>query len=448
MNSKNKSVKEEKRKEAAHFYYHGKLSIDKIAEKMKKSPRTIYRWLEIETHPRVTRQQDQAKKCQNRSPYPKQILNRILELKQENSRRSARIIRNMLESERFLQIPSEPTIRRHLVNNGLGRIAAEAKRGFVIFQREKPNELWQTDIAGVQTVGHLGPLYLFAFLDDCSRFVPAAFYVDNQKGYHVIQLLQQATTNYGRPLAILADNGTQFRNVLTDLDSKFEKILKLLDIKPIYARVRHPQTKGKLERFFGTVKTMFLSEARFQVKQHPEWTLTDFNQELKKWLEFYNTKHRHRSLPKRCSPAEVYFNKENRIYRPIEVQMDWERWMKTTETRKVSKTNFISYQGERLAIPPGYAGLQVELWRIGQKLEIYRSDQCLVRFDLNTDFYLQKKAHTRRIAQNGSIGYGGKYYSISYKMAGQQVLVKETADGLELLIYAQDQLIQRIPKKS
>ena len=41
-----------------------------------------------------------------------------------------------------------------------------------------------------------------------------------------------------------------------------------------------------------------------------------------------------------------------------------------------------------------------------------------------------------------------KYYSIDYKMAGQQVLVKETADGLELLIYAQGQLIQRIPKKT
>ncbi len=119
---------------------------------------------------------------------------------------------------------------------------------------------------------------MFALIDDCSRFVPAAFYVDNQKGYHVIRLLQHAIVGYGRPLTIVADNRTQFRNVLNNLDSKYEKLLKLLDIKPIFARARHPQTKGKLERFFGTVKSMFLSEARFQAKQHPEWTLSDFNE--------------------------------------------------------------------------------------------------------------------------------------------------------------------------
>ncbi len=57
-----------------------------------------------------------------------------------------------------------------------------------------------------------------------------------------------------------------------------------------------------------------------------------------------------------------------------------------------------------------------------------------------------KKKSTRRIAQNGSIGYEGKYYTISYKMAGQQVEVKKSADGSELLIYCQGQLIQQLKK--
>ena len=99
----------------------------------------------------------------------------------------------------------------------------------------------------------------------------------------------------------------------------------MMDIEPIFARVRHPQTKGKLERFFGTVKIMFLSEARFQVKADPTITLNRFNQMFQTWLEFYNTKHKHRGLPNRCSPSNVYFGKPNRIYRPLKVQIHWDR---------------------------------------------------------------------------------------------------------------------------
>ena len=78
--------------------------------------------------------------------------------------------------------------------------------------------------------------------------------------------------------------------------------------------------------------------------------------------------------------------------------------------------------------------------------KLYRNQQCLIKIDVNPVVLLKKKAHTRRIAQNGRIGYGGKYYSISYKMAGQQVEVKESADGSELLIYCQGQLIQQLKK--
>ena len=446
MTTKKNNVNAELRQEAIHYYYHGKLSVSAIAEKLRKSTRTIYRWLEQDKTPPSDRQQKVILARKRQRKYPKEIMAQILQLKGDNPKRSARIIKNLLIAETPGHIPSETTIRRYLLENGLGRVAAEARRGYVMFERAQPNELWQIDIAGVQTIGHLGPLYLFALIDDCSRFIPAAFYADNQKGFHVIRLLHRAITSYGRPLAIVADNGTQFRNVLHNLDSKYEKLLKLLDVQPIFARARHPQTKGKLERFFGTVKSMFLSEARFQVKQHPTWTLSDFNKKLQEWLEFYNTVHRHRSLPGRSPPSTIYLTKKPRIFRPLERKMDWDRWIRKLETRRVSKTNFISYNGSRFSIPPGYAGLQVELRIFANHLEIYRKQQCLTKIDVNPTVLLRKKTQTRRIAQAGTIGYGGKYYTISYKMAGQQVEVKESADGSELLIYSQGQLIQRLKK--
>ena len=116
---------------------------------------------------------------------------------------------------------------------------------------------------------------------------------------------------YGRPNQILADNGTQFRNLIGELGTKYSTLLENLDIKPIFAKPNHPQTKGKLERWFGTVKLMFLGEARFKVKQNPNYTLTDFNQSFKNWVDWYNIEKSHRSLPRNNPPIKRYIDTED-----------------------------------------------------------------------------------------------------------------------------------------
>ena len=73
------------------------------------------------------------------------------------------------------------------------------------------------------------------------------------------------------------------------MGTRYSRLLESLGIKPIFAKPYHPQTKGKLERWFGTVKQMFLIEARFHVKNNPECTLADFNQMLEDWVSWYNT---------------------------------------------------------------------------------------------------------------------------------------------------------------
>lgn len=446
MESEKDPVNSDLREEALHYRYHGKLSIAAIAEKLGKSERTIYRWLKGKKKPQSSCQQNDDDRGNRCSQYSGTITEKIIEFKQQNPRRSARIIRNCLMEEELAPIPSESTIRRILVEKGMGKVAAEARRGYVCFEREQPNELWQVDIAGVQTVGHLGSLYLFALLDDCSRFVPAAFYTADQRGVHVMRLLQQAITDFGRPIAIVADNGAQFRTLLKGIESQYEKILKMLDIQPIFAKAHHPQTKGKLERFFGSVKTMFLAEARFQAKSHPEWTLSDFNQQFSKWLGFYNTEHRHRAHLGKETPQDVYFGKSSRIHRPLEIEVDWNKWMCRVEKRKVTKTNLIHFQNQRFSVPIGFAGLLVDLQIYPDFLEIHRKGAFLISHSLDRVILDKKSAQTRRIARNGTIGFQGQYYNVNYKRAGQEVTVQESSNGTELLIYYREQLIKRIEK--
>ena len=69
---------------------------------------------------------------------------------------------------------------------------------------------------------------------------------------NALKVLDEAIKNHGKPASILTDRGTQFYATESEVKKKgvpkFEQRLVELDIKHILARVRHPQTNGKLER--------------------------------------------------------------------------------------------------------------------------------------------------------------------------------------------------------
>ena len=428
------------------LWYNTNLSIDALAKKFGKSRRTIYRWIR-----RAQRENPISKrkiKKRGRPPkYPKKVYRRIKEIKLENPRRSAPMVRRILKKEFPNKCPSVSMIRKYIRSLGLTYHQKEQKQGFKRFVRERPNELWQIDIAGVQTVGHLGKLYLIALLDDCSRFIVAGQYFTSEKGRNVIKVLRRAIEDYGRPQEILADNGTQFRNILGNLGTKYSRLLEHLGIKPIFARRRHPQTKGKLERFFGTIKQMFLVEARPYVKSHPRCQLADLNQMLQDWLKWYNTEKKHRGLPGQVPPAEIFLHKQNRIYRPLKATINWDRWLYQMAKRKVSKYNEISYKGQIFSVPPGHAGTRVDVLEYEDKLGIYAHENLLIEhpYQVSIDKITSKKT-TRKIATNGNIGYQGVYYYIDYKLSGKTVEIQEANLGRELLVYLDGILIKKLKR--
>ena len=328
----------------------------------------------------------------------------------------------MLKRKFSPSIPSLSTIRKYIAKEGLSKQQSHPKLGYVKFQRKFPNDLWQIDIAGVQSIEKVGKVFLFAVLDDCSRFVPAAFYANNEKGRNVIELLRQGFLAFGRPRQIVADNGRQFRNTIGELGTKYTKLLQLLDVEPIFAKPYHPQTKGKLERWFGTVIKSFLSEIRFKVKGLDTYSLKDLNKDFSEWLRWYNYEKPHRSLPHSTNPADIFINHHDRIYRPLNHNIHWERWLGEFNRRKVSKYNDIKYKSISFKVPPGYSGLRVDLIELDNKVEIFYQDQSLCIHNL-PDFgiLLKNKKEIRKINKTGQKKYKSKTYNIDYKMAGKKV---------------------------
>ena len=79
---------------------------------------------------------------------------------------------------------------------------------------------------------------------------------DSPTTENTLSVLQQGFAEYGTPREILTDHGTQFVAACNreHAHHTFKEFLDQNGIKHIVATVKHPQTNGKIERFFGEVE--------------------------------------------------------------------------------------------------------------------------------------------------------------------------------------------------
>jgi len=100
--------------------------------------------------------------------------------------------------------------------------------------------------------GKIRKAYLFAFIDDMSRMIPhAAFYL-NERVDTYVGALRIALAKRGLPRKLYVDNGPAFRSHLLG------HATASLGLALIHSKPYQPQGRGKIERFFRTVRMQFL----------------------------------------------------------------------------------------------------------------------------------------------------------------------------------------------
>lgn len=117
------------------------------------------------------------------------------------------------------------------------------------YEWPKPNMLWHTD----WTICPFTKKMLIAFIDDHSRYIIHAEYFTNATTENTILAFANAIAKHGKPEAILTDQGTQFTPARAEI-GPFGTWCQMQGIKHILGRIHHPQTNGKIERWFGTYK--------------------------------------------------------------------------------------------------------------------------------------------------------------------------------------------------
>ena len=191
---------------------------------------------------------------------PAEVLAVAAGLKRENPARTAAQVARILRaqsgwapSDRTLQRLFERLALEHGLAGPDGRDGAAAPAVFGRFEADRCNELWVGDalhgpiVAGRKT-------YLFAFLDDRSRAVMAARFGYHEDTVRLAAALRPALAARGVPESVYVDNGSAF------VDSWLLRACASLGIKLTHSAPGRPQGRGKIERFFRSVREQFLVE--------------------------------------------------------------------------------------------------------------------------------------------------------------------------------------------
>jgi putative transposase len=167
------------------------------------------------------------------------------------------------------------------------------RRKYVRYERHYSNSLWHTDWHETK----LGNL--IAFLDDHSRFIVSYGIYRNATTNNSLKAYYEAIDKYGIPKQLMSDHGTQFCKD-PEYNYKFRNEIEKRGTQHILARVKHPQSNGKMERFFYTFER-----------------LMKYFDDVDKAVEYYNFKRPHMSLErdgKSITPYEAFVLK-NKAFR-------------------------------------------------------------------------------------------------------------------------------------
>jgi len=214
------------------------------------------------------------------------------------------------------------------------------------FEAESPNDLWQSDVMHgprVDVDSKLRKTYLIAIIDDHSRLIPhAEFYLSEALALY-LDALEQAFSKRGLPRKLYVDNGPAFRS------KHLEYITASLNVALIHARPYKPQGKGKIERWFKTVRTNFLP--RFKGN-----SLLELNETLAIWINDIYHQRKHGATGQ--SPFGRFTSKMECLRSAPENLRDYFR---KVARRKVAKDRSITFKGNLYEVPVPLIGQQVEL---------------------------------------------------------------------------------------
>jgi hypothetical protein len=228
--------------------------------------------------------------------------------------------------------------------------------------------------------------YLIAFLDDATRVVPIASLALAENTTAFLPVLKQAVMRRGVPKRLFVDNGSAYRSHHLAL------ACAKLGITLIHARAYQPESKGKQERWFRTVRMQLLP----QLSEADTSSLEALNRRLWAWVEAEYHQAPHRGLDGQ-TPLDRWAQRADEV-KYLDGKVDLDELFLFEAKRKVAKDRTVSLNGlvyevdaslvgqvVCLRFEPSAQQRGVQVWHEGKKVQdaklvdVYAN--CFVRRD-------------------------------------------------------------------
>jgi len=297
---------------------------------------------------------------------------KILQKLNEYPKAPATVLYDQLIDEgAFLRIDASlATVRRFIQDN---RAFSEetSRQPMLRFSKEQVNELWETDLMYGPYVGTKKKqiTYLLAYIDDASRLMTHAEFYLSQDIASLRSSFRDAVLRRGIPKILYSDNGSIYRS------QSFEYLCANVGVTLLHHGVYCAHQKGKIERFFRTVRLRFLSV----IKREDLESLETLNRKFREWLQNDYQTRPHDGISGE-TPLNFFLKQTEHITLVTDLA-EFNRKLLLCVKRTVKKDATISLDnclfetdmhlsGERLDVkydPDAQAGIQ--------ELYLYRNDQ-------------------------------------------------------------------------
>lgn len=190
---------------------------------------------------------------------------------------------------------------------------------------------------------------LLAFIDDATRRIVHATFSTTERSIVFEQGLKHILATHGRIGRVYVDNGSTF------VSNQTQRILDTLQILLIHSKPARPQGRGKIGRFFRTVREMFLRP----LDEKSIKSIEDLNARFHTWLESEYHRSPHRGLDG-STPLEAWLAKAKHII-TVDPTVDLDDIFFHQITRKVHKDSTITVNGTLYEVPSILIGRTVKV---------------------------------------------------------------------------------------
>jgi transposase InsO family protein len=290
---------------------------------------------------------------QSRAITP-QLATLIERLKRENPHRTGTTLLRELALSAGTDAPtlSAATLYRFLKQRGLSERQLLAPAAHKKFEAELSNQIWQADMLFGPWVSRPGggrmQVFLHATLDDASRLIPHAQFYPSQGLDASLDCLRQAIAARGVPIRLYIDNAKMYRS------PQLARIAASLGILIIHSRPYQPEGRGKIERYFRTVREQFL--ANLDAKH--SLSLEALNDRLHVWIESVYHRSEHSALG---STPLARWQRDIEHIRQLPPATDLRRLFFHRLDRVVRRDSTFLLESRLYEAPPHLAGHTVEV---------------------------------------------------------------------------------------